>query len=96
MTTTKLIVGILGAAAAGVIIGVLIAPEKGADLRSNLKKTAEDWADEISDWMGKGKEYLSEMKNRVASEADELKDEAEQAGNGLKSTITRKRSGYQS
>lgn len=96
MTTTKLIVGILGAAAAGVIIGVLIAPEKGSDLRSNIKKTAEDWVDEISDWMGKGKEYLSEMKGRMASEAEELKEEGEQVVNGLKGNITRKRTGYQS
>lgn len=96
MSTTKLIVGILGAAAAGVIIGVLIAPEKGSDLRSNIKKTAEDWVDEISDWMGKGKEYLSEMKGRMASGAEELKEEGEQVVNGLKGNITRKRTGYQS
>jgi len=96
MTTTKLIVGILGAAAAGVIIGVLIAPEKGSDLRSNIKKTAEDWMDEVSDWMGKGKQYLDEMKNRATAQAEELKEEGEQAVNGLKGNITRKRSGYQS
>ena len=96
MTTTKVLVGILGAAAAGVVIGILIAPEKGADLRNNLKKTAGDLVDEISDWIGKGKEYLDEVKSRATDQAEELREEGEQTINGLKGNITRKRSGYQS
>ena len=37
-TTSKVILGILGAAAAGVVIGMLVAPEKGKDTRKTLKK----------------------------------------------------------
>jgi len=96
MTTTKVLVGILGAAAAGVILGILIAPEKGSELRGNIKKTAEDWADEVSTWMSKGKEYLDDMKNRASHEAEDLREEGEAAVNSLKGNITRKRSGYQS
>jgi len=94
MTTSKVLLGILGAAAAGVIVGILIAPEKGSDLRNNLKKTAGDWADDVTDWIGKGKEYLNDMKGRAASQAEDLAEEGEQAVNGLKGSI-RKRSGYQ-
>ena len=95
MTTTKVLLGILGAAAAGVVIGLLIAPEKGSDLRNNISKTAGDWADEIGDWMGKGKEYLSEMKNRASSEAEALAAEGEEAVGALKGNL-KKRSSYQS
>ena len=35
-TQSKVILGILGAAAAGVVIGLLIAPEKGEDMRKKL------------------------------------------------------------
>ena len=47
-STSKVVIGILGAAAAGVIVGMLIAPEKGEDLRKNIKKTTDDWLDDIS------------------------------------------------
>ena len=44
MTTgTKVVLGILGAAAAGVVIGMLIAPEKGSEMRTRIKQTAGDW-----------------------------------------------------
>lgn len=95
MTTTKVLLGILGAAAAGVVIGLLIAPEKGSDLRNNISKTAGDWADEVADWMGKGKEYLNEMKGRVANQAESLASEGEEAVGNLKGSM-RKRSSYQS
>jgi len=95
MTTTKVLLGILGAAAAGVVIGLLIAPEKGSDLRNNISKTAGDWADEVGDWMGKGKEYLNEMKSRASSQAEALAAEGEDAVANLKGNI-RKRSSYQS
>lgn len=91
MTTTKVIVGILGAAAAGVVIGMLIAPEKGEDLRKNIKKTADDWVDEVSQWMGKGKNYLSEIKNRAEDEVDNVRDQVEESVNGIKETASRRR-----
>jgi len=90
MTTTKVILGILGAAAAGVAIGMLIAPEKGEDLRKNIKKTADDWVDEISQWVGKGKNYLGEMKDRAVDESKKALDEAEESYNSVKES-TRKR-----
>ena len=37
-TTSKIALGILGAAAAGVVIGLLLAPEKGSEMRQKIKK----------------------------------------------------------
>ncbi|HEY9009305.1 YtxH domain-containing protein [Ohtaekwangia sp.] len=90
-SSTKLIVGILGAAAAGVIVGMLIAPEKGEDLRKNLKKTTDDWMDEIAQWMGKGKSYLAEIKDRATEEAAEVGAEASQGINGLKENVGKRK-----
>ena len=36
-TNTKIILGIVGAAAAGAVIGLLLAPEKGSELRERIK-----------------------------------------------------------
>jgi len=66
-TTSKIVLGILGAAAAGVIVGLMIAPEKGEDFRRKIKDTASDWADNVSDLFNRGKEELSKVK-RSASE----------------------------
>jgi gas vesicle protein len=48
-TGSKVALGIIGAMAAGVVIGLLVAPEKGADLRKRLKKNFNSWGDQISD-----------------------------------------------
>lgn len=74
-TRTKLVLGILGAAAAGVAIGLLIAPEKGSEMRSRLKKTTGGWVDNLSHLFQNGKEKLEEMtdKGRTAKSAAEDK-----------------------
>jgi gas vesicle protein len=89
MSTTKMIVGILGAAAAGVIIGMLTAPEKGEDIRKNIKRTADDWIDEISRWAAKGKEFAQEMDSRASETAGEIREGAEET---LNDTLGRRRS----
>ncbi|MBO9659251.1 MAG: YtxH domain-containing protein [Chitinophagaceae bacterium] len=71
-TKSKVLLGILGAAAAGVVIGLLIAPEKGSDTRKKIKNTAGDWADSLGHLWNKGK--------RMAEDGlDEVKDKGRQA-----------------
>ena len=91
MTTTKVLLGILGAAAAGLVVGMLIAPEKGADLRKNLKTTADDWVDELSKWVGKGKEYIDEVRSRASDEISSLQDTAEEEVGTMKDDLARRR-----
>lgn len=91
MNNTKVILGILGAAAAGLVIGILIAPEKGADMRRNLKQTADGWLDEVSNWVDKGKEYIDEVKNRASEEVSSLGSEAEEGIDTLKDDLARRR-----
>ncbi len=56
---SKIFLGILGAVTAGVVIGMLIAPEKGKDMRKKIKKTADQWSDNLSHLFHAGKEKLS-------------------------------------
>lgn len=90
-TTTKVIVGVLGAAAAGVIVGMLIAPEKGSDLRKSLKKSADDLADEMTNWVGKGKSFLAEMKHHAETGSEELQAQAEESLTGIKENLSRRK-----
>jgi gas vesicle protein len=91
MTTTKVILGILGAAAAGLVVGMLIAPEKGTDMRKNLKQTADDWVDELSNWVGKGKEYIDEVRSRASEEVSSLQETAEEEVGTMKDDLARRR-----
>lgn len=91
MNNTKLILGILGAAAAGLVVGMLIAPEKGSDMRRNLKQTADGWLDEVSNWIDKGKEYIDEVKNRASEEVSSLESQAEEGIDTLKDDLARRR-----
>lgn len=88
----KILLGILGAAAAGVVIGMLIAPEKGEDLRKNIRKTADDWMDEIASLAGKGKAYFQGAQEEAMAEAEELKTKAEEGVNGIKENLAKRRS----
>jgi gas vesicle protein len=58
MTTRgKIALGILGAAAAGVVIGLLIAPDKGSEVRKRIKRTTGTWVDNVGQLLKKGKHH---------------------------------------
>ena len=77
-TRTKVFLGIVGAAAAGAAIGLLMAPEKGSDLRKKIKQSAQDWANQIADLVASGQE---EIKNLASKGSDMVNDYTNQAGN---------------
>jgi gas vesicle protein len=60
--STKITLGILGALAAGVTIGLMIAPEKGSETRKRIKKKAEKWVDQMGDVLSDGKKLMEDVK----------------------------------
>lgn len=71
-TRSKVILGLVGAAAAGVIVGLLVAPEKGADIRKKVGDTATDWAGRLSDLFANAKSEVDNLRTKgtdVAREA---------------------------
>lgn len=77
-TKTKVILGLVGAAAAGVIVGLLIAPEKGSDMRKKVGDTASDWAGRLSDLFTSAK---GEVDNLTSKGAKVAKDAANKFSN---------------
>jgi gas vesicle protein len=49
MTKGKAILGVLAGVAAGAALGILFAPDKGANTRKTISKKGEDLADAIND-----------------------------------------------
>jgi gas vesicle protein len=71
-TKSKILIGIIGAAAAGVVVGLLLAPEKGADMRKTIKNTASGWADHLTDLFANAKGEIENLRgkgSKVASDA---------------------------
>ena len=87
-TTSKVILGILGAAAAGVVIGMLVAPEKGEETRKKLKKTAGEWADNLSHLWERGKEAGKQEMQDLKDKAGYAKSAAEEKVNKMKETFS--------
>lgn len=83
-TGSKIALGIIGAAAAGVVIGLLLAPEKGTEMRKKLKKTAGDWADNLTNLFHKGEEELENLKEKGRS----YKAKAENKANEVKESFS--------
>lgn len=72
---TKMLLGIIAAGAVGVAIGMLLAPEKGSDLRKSLKGTLGDLGEKLNDIVSEGREKLMDL----ANDANTLKQDAQTA-----------------
>ena len=64
----------LAAAAAGAAVGILLAPEKGSDLRRKIKTGIDEVMEDVSELLAIGKE---EMKNMYANAKEEAQHEFE-------------------
>ena len=73
-SNTKIILGLLAAAAAGAAMGVLMAPEKGSDLRRKIKDTVDEWVDDLSELLAIGKEEMKERFAEAREGMEEVKD----------------------
>ncbi|MBA2744961.1 MAG: YtxH domain-containing protein [Flavisolibacter sp.] len=70
-TKSKIILGIVGAAAAGVAIGLLLAPEKGTELRAKISQSAGDWSGHLSDLFASAKEEVGSLTKKGSKAAAE-------------------------
>ena len=74
-TKTKIVLGIVGAAAAGVVIGMLLAPETGADMRRKIKDTAGNWGDHLTDLFANAKGEIENLKRKSSRMAEDAADQ---------------------
>ncbi len=68
MKTAKVILSVAAAAAAGVAIGILIAPEKGEELQKKITNGARGWLAELASILGSAKPTTTEAKEKDGSE----------------------------
>lgn len=64
---TQLILGLVGAAAVGVAIGLLLAPEAGTDTRRRISDTAGGWGNSLGDLFDSAKESVGNLRRKGAN-----------------------------
>lgn len=74
---TKIALGILGAAAAGIIIGGLFYTDKGKEIRRQLGSKATDLKDNIADLVNRGKQKASETMSDISRKMNGIKTNVE-------------------
>ena len=87
MSSYKLLTGILVGAAAGAVLGILFAPDKGSETRKKIKEKGKDLGDAIRNRFGELEEAIADKYDNIRSEANELmekgKDKAQEARRSL-------------
>ena len=86
-STSKTILAVMGAAAVGAVIGMLVAPEKGSDLRRKITDATGDWSNQLNDLLAQGREQLNNLKNKATSEASKYSTETEDRFNNIKERV---------
>lgn len=71
----KTLLGIVAAGAVGVAVGMLLAPEKGSDLRKTIKGSVDDLGEKLLGFIGEGKEFATEASDQVKEQARSLKND---------------------
>ncbi len=75
--------GMVTAAAAGAIIGLLLAPEEGNKIRKKIRKKTNSLASELIDALEKSKQEAAALKSKAGEYKDDLVNSAKERANGL-------------
>lgn len=89
MKFTKFTAGVLS----GLVLGLLVAPQKGKETRQKVKETAEAWKSRLVHLFGKGENELDELQHILENEA---KDLSEDVRHKLLKLVEENRKTYQS
>jgi gas vesicle protein len=65
MSTGKTMLGVLAGFAAGALVGVLLAPEKGSETRKKIAKMGEDYAGDLTDKFNELRDTINEKLGNV-------------------------------
>jgi gas vesicle protein len=82
MSTGKVLLGVLAGVAAGALLGILFAPDKGSSTRRKIVKKGNDFADglgeQFSDYVSGVKEKFETAKEDTVRTAKNVKTRAEE------------------
>lgn len=72
MSTGKLVSGIIIGAAAGAVLGLLFAPEKGCDTRKKIREGADDLVSNLKNKVGSLKQTVTDRFEEATESAENM------------------------
>jgi gas vesicle protein len=76
MSSGKVLLGILAGAAAGALLGILFAPDKGVNTRKKIVSKGEEYADDLKEKFGEFVDKVAEKyESAIHAEKAEVKNE---------------------
>ena len=73
--TSKILTALVALAAAGAIVGILFAPDKGSETRRKIKEQGRKVVDDVQYNFRKGKEKFNELKEDIVQTVKEKVEE---------------------
>ena len=73
--TSKILIALVALAAAGAIVGILFAPDKGSKTRRKIKEQGRKVVDDVQYNFRKGKEKFNELKEDIVQTVKEKVEE---------------------
>lgn len=72
MKNSNALIGILGGVAVGAVLGILFAPDKGANTRNKIAKKSTDATGDLKEKLGNIVNSFSEKYNSLVNKTEEL------------------------
>jgi gas vesicle protein len=83
MSTSKILLGFVAGAAVGAVLGILFAPDKGAETRRKISEQGNDLADNLK---GKFTDLVDGVKDKFSSLKTEAEEVADKGYSAFKKT----------